>query len=113
MADMRMPGTLWTIWLVSPWPMNPAPIMPTRMGFPCSSRAFKALSTMIIAPSLQPHPAFDFALDLVQVLPGRVLGGDHAHRQRPLQPEPRVEGREAAFAGRGVELAHLVAGLGL
>src|SRR5512140_2179379 len=106
MADIRMPGTLWTIWFVSPWPMKPAPIMPTRMGFPCSSRAFRALSTMIIAPPLQRHSAFHFRLDLVEVLPGGILWRDHADRQRPLQLQPRVERREAALGGGRVELAH-------
>ena len=29
------PGTLLRIWLVRPWPMKPAPTMPTRIGRPC------------------------------------------------------------------------------
>src|SRR6266568_2680798 len=39
---MRIPGTLLTIWFVSPWPMKPAPTMPTRIGLPCASPAFRA-----------------------------------------------------------------------
>src|SRR5438477_11513 len=42
-----MPGTLLTIWFVSPWPMKPAPTMPTRIGLPCASRALSAVSTII------------------------------------------------------------------
>src|SRR3954466_5643011 len=107
-----MPGTLWTIWFVSPCPMKPAPIMPTRMGLPSSSRALRALSTMIIRSSAQRHPAFHFAFDLREVLPRRVLRRHHADRQRPAEPQARVDRREAALLAGRVELAHLVAGLG-
>src|SRR2546427_2071425 len=76
-----MPGTLWTIWLVRPCPMKPAPIKPTRIGFPCSSLAFNALSTMIMVGS-RAHPALHLALDLFEVLPGGVLGRDDGDRER-------------------------------
>src|SRR3954467_5130867 len=108
---MRMPGTLLTIWLVRPCPMNPAPIIPTRTGLPCSSRALRALSTMIIASSLAP-PALQLWLDLLELLPRRVLGRDFPQRQRPRQPQARVGVVQPAFRARRVELAHLVAGLG-
>ena len=49
----RIPGTLLTIWFVRPWPMKPAPTMPTRIGRPSASRAFSAVSTMIT-----PRPPF-------------------------------------------------------
>src|SRR4051812_4648602 len=110
-----MPRTLLTIWFVSPWPMNPAPIIPTRMAVPWASWAASARSTMIMFPPcerLDLHPAFELGLDLIEPLPGLVLVGNVGDRQRPLQPEPRVVPREAAFARRGVELAHLVARLG-
>src|SRR5258708_37018262 len=112
MAAIRMPGTLCVIWLVSPWPMNPAPIMPTRIGFPCSSLDFKALSTMIIVPSRH-HLALHFRLDLGERLPGGVLRRDHGNLQRPLELQPGVERRQAALGFRSVDLAYLVAGLGL
>ena len=41
-----MPGTLFTIWFVSPCAMNPPPRIATLIGLPCSARASKALSTM-------------------------------------------------------------------
>src|SRR5260370_34692716 len=110
MAAIRMPGTLCTIWLVSPWPMNPAPIMPTRIGLPCSSMAFKARSTMIMTAS-RFHPAPHLGLDQLEVCPRGILRGDDGDRQRPLQPQARVERREPALAAGGVEFAHLVAGL--
>src|SRR5712692_9627805 len=110
MAAIRMPGTLCAIWLVSPWPMNPAPIMPTRIGLPCSSLAFKARSTMIMAAS-RFHPASHLGLDKLEVCPSGVLGGDDGDRHRPLQTQARVERREPALAAGRVEFAHLVAGL--
>src|SRR5207253_10931804 len=106
-----MPGTLWTIWLVSPWPMNPAPIMPTRIGLPCSSLAFRAVSTMIMIAS-HSHPALHLGPDLLQGLPGRVLGRDDRDRQRPLQTQARIERGEPSLGPRRVELADLVARLG-
>src|SRR2546426_433769 len=110
-TDIRMPGTLWTIWFVSPWPMNPAPIMPTRIGLPCSSLAFRALSTRIMIAS-RSHPLPHLSLDLRQVLPGGVLRRDDGDRQRPLQPQARIEWRKPAFAAGRVGFAHLVARLG-
>src|SRR5262245_191362 len=104
-----MPGTLFTIWLVSPCAMNPAPRSATRIGLPCSSRAWSAWSTRIIggSPSDRHAPA-DFRLDLAEQLPHLVLVGDRGHRQRPAETQPRIGGREAAFRGRRVELADLV-----
>src|ERR1700682_3148105 len=110
MAAIRMPGTLCVIWLVSPWPMNPAPIMPTRIGLPCSSLAFNAVSTMIIVPSRH-HFALHFGLDLGERLPRRVLGRDDCNLQRPDELEPGVEGRQAALRAGGGDLASLVPGL--
>src|ERR1700682_1176855 len=110
MAAIRMPGTLCVIWLVSPWPMHPAPIMPPRLVLPCSSLAFNAVSTMIIVPSRH-HFALHFCLDLRERLPRRVLGRDDCNLQRPDELEPGVEGRQAALRAGGVELAYLVAGL--
>src|SRR5258708_9366105 len=112
MAALRMPGTLCVIWLGSPWPMSPAPIRAARIGFPRSSRDFKALSTMIIVPSRH-HLAPHFRLDLGERLPGRVLRRDHGNLQRPLELQPGIERRQAALRFRSVELAYLVAGLGL
>src|SRR5258705_10473496 len=89
-----MPGTLWTIWLVSPCPMKPAPIKPTRIGFPCSSLALNALSTMIMVGS-RAHPELHLALDFLEVLPGRVLGRGDGDGKGPLQSQARVERTEA------------------
>src|SRR3954466_15937397 len=105
-----MPGTLWTIWLVSPWPMNPAPIMPTRIGFPCSSLAMRALSTMIMIAS-RSHPALHLGPHFLQMFPGGVLRRDDADRQRPRKSQARIERRESAFRLRRVELSDLVARL--
>src|SRR6267378_1900359 len=110
MAAIRMTGTLWTIWLVSPCPMKPAPIKPTRIGFPCSSLALNALSTMIMVGS-RAHPALHLALDFLEVLPGGVLGRDDGDRQWPLQAQARIERREPSLGAGRVELAHLVARL--
>src|SRR4051794_31211875 len=133
MAAMRMPRTLLTIWLVSPWPMNPAPIMPTRMALPCASWAASARSTMIMFPPvlmlrpagcarrgqspllrryLDRHLSLQLALDLVEALPGLVLVGDPGHRQRPGEPEPRIVPGEPPLRSGRVELAYLVARLG-
>src|SRR6267143_353453 len=105
-----MPGTLWTIWWVSPCPMKPAPIKPTRIGFPCSSLALNALSTMIMVGS-RAHPALHLALDFLEVLPGGVLGRDDGDRQWPLQAQARIERREPSLGAGRVELADLVARL--
>src|SRR5256885_17252305 len=106
MAAMRMPRTLLTIWLVSPWPMNPAPIMPTRMALPCASWAASARSTMIMFPPaavLDRHPSLELALDLVEPLPGLVLVGDLGDGQRPGETEPRIVPGEGPLGARRVE----------
>src|SRR6266850_4373272 len=92
MAAIRIPGTLFSIWFVSPCPMKPAPTIPTRMGFPCSWRALSALSTMIMVSSpcglaVVRHPPLQLRLDLVERLPGAVLRGDFSDGQRPLEAE--------------------------
>src|SRR5262245_21298559 len=119
---MRMPGTLLTIWFVSPCPMKPAPIMPTRIGFPCSSRALSARSTMIMTASARAgcslrspaaHSALHLRLDLVEPLPALVFGRNFRHRERPLEAEPRVVVEETALTLWSVELSHLVASLGV
>src|SRR4030065_2017000 len=107
---MRIPGTLFIIWLVSPCPMNPAPIIPTRMNFPCLSRSRRALST-IIMPSSHPHPPLQYPLDLLEKLPIRVLLRYLRHRQRPPKPETGVIVMEASLRTRRIALSHLVAGL--
>src|SRR3990172_5456588 len=107
---MRIPGTLFTIWLVSPCPMNPAPIIPTRMNFPCLSRSRRALSTIIMLSS-HPHLLLQHPLDLIEKLPIRVLLRNLHHRQRPPKPETGVIVMEAALRTRRVEFADLVAGL--
>src|SRR3954451_23883635 len=114
MAAIRMPRTLLTIWLVRPWPMKPAPTMPTRIALPCASWAASARSTMIMFPptyELDRHPALQLGLDLVEPLPVLVLAGDLADRQRPREAKPRIVPGETALGSRRVELAHLVAGL--
>src|SRR4051812_41277297 len=132
MAAMRMPRTLLTIWLVRPWPMKPAPTMPTRIALPCASWAASARSTMIMFPLLElrpagharrgqspllrryeldRHPALQLGLDLIEPRPGLVLVGDLADRQRPREAKPRIVPGETALGSRRVELAHLIAGL--
>src|SRR5437899_1778723 len=111
---MRMPGTLFTIWLVRPCPMKPAPIMPTRIGLPCSSRALRALSTMIMTsffPASNGHPSLQLGLDVCQELPVVVLRRDLGDGERPLQAEQGVVIPEPALRLRRVEFAHLVARL--
>src|SRR5262249_37146187 len=114
---MRMPGTLFSIWLVNPWPMKPAPTIPTRMGLPRSCRALSALSTMIMAfpPAARlskRHPQLQLRLDLVEGLPRAVLRGDFADGQRPCKTEPAIVERQPAFGARRVELPDVIAGLG-
>src|SRR5690348_14308043 len=113
---MRMPGTLLTIWLVRPWPMKPAPMLATRIGRPTASRAFSAVSTMIMVwlhRHRQAHSRLDVRFLCRQERPGLVLLRDHADRQRPLQPQFGIAVEQTALGAGGVELAHLVAGLGL
>src|SRR5262245_36405200 len=118
MAAIRMPGTLFVIWLVSPWPMNPAPTMPTWIGRPSASRACNVLSTMIIAslPLVRAlsgaHPLLQHRLDLVEQGPCRILRRQLGHRQRPRQPEAGVVVAQPALGLGFVELTDLVAGLG-
>src|SRR5215470_18179520 len=111
-----MPGTLCTIWLVNPCPMNPAPIMPTRMGLPSASRRLSALSTMIMIPSLAPssygHPAPHLAFDLGERPPAAVLVRDLGDGKRPFQTKLGIVVKEAPLAVRRVELPDLVARLG-
>src|SRR5688572_22617736 len=117
MATSRMPAAALTIWLARPRPMNPAPIIPTRIGRPCASRARSALSMMIIAVALgshahrrrgQAHARADSRLRLVEQRPGAVLVRDVADRQRPRDAQPRIRTAHAAFRRRGVELTYLV-----
>src|SRR5215211_2141697 len=96
--------------------MKPAPTMPTRIGRSAASRAFSALSTMIIVLLLRSsasgaHLVLQLGLDLVEQLPRRVLRGRLGDRQRPRQPEAGVVVAEAAFRVGRVELTDLVARL--
>src|SRR3989449_5765364 len=94
--------------------MKPAPIMPTRIGLPCSSRAWRALSTMIMTsplPASNGHPAFQLRLDLCQELPAVVLRRDFGDGERPFQAEPGIVVHEPALRARRIELTHLVARL--
>src|SRR5262249_13251131 len=114
---MRMARTLFSIWVVRPWPMKPAPTIPTRIGLPCSWRALSALSTMIMAfpPAARRsnrHLPLQFRLDLVERLPGAILRGDLPDGQRPGKSEATVVERQPAFGVRRVELSDVVAGLG-
>src|SRR5882724_9490278 len=116
MALMRIPGTLLTSWLVRPCPMKPAPIMPTRIGMPRSSRAWRALSTMIMTfclPGSHGHPSFEILFHVGEERPPVVLDRDLRHGQRPCQLEPRIVVQESTFRARRIEFAHLVAGLRL
>src|SRR5689334_7649341 len=96
--------------------MKPAPIMPTGMGLPCFSLALSALSTMIMLCSPS-SPQRHFLLQAIA--PGLeqrrhpVLLRDHRERQGPLEPQRRIVPAQGALVGRAVELADLVAGLGL
>src|SRR4051794_28370258 len=92
--------------------MKPAPIIPTRIGLPSSSRFCSARSTMIIASLSNAHAPLELRLDRVEPLPATVLLGDLADRQRPGEAEPGVVVCQAALGVGGVELADLVAGLG-
>src|SRR6266508_1338270 len=117
MAAMRIPGTLFVIWFVSPWPMKPAPSMPTWIGRPATSRSFSALSTMIMMSSLwrarsRAHPGLQFCFDVVEEWPGSILRRELGHGQRPLEPEARIVVAQAALGVRGVELTDLVARFG-
>src|SRR2546422_9811884 len=94
--------------------MKPAPIMPTRIGLPCSSRAWRALSTMIMTsplPASNDHPVLQLRLDLCQELPAVVLQRDFGDGERPFQAEPGIAVHEPALPARRIELARLVARL--
>src|SRR4029453_9293420 len=108
---MRMPGTELTIWFVSPWHMKPAPRIATRTGRPCSARALRALSTMIMSSSHR-HAALELAFDLRERLPHLVLLGDHRDRKRPGQVEAWIAVVQPPLRAGRVELADLVARLG-
>src|SRR6185369_7356734 len=94
--------------------MKPAPIMPTRIGLPCSSRARSALSTMIIAVvrSSEGHALLELGLDFHERLPSVVLVRDDREWERPAQTQGRIIVHQAAFDARRVELADLIARLG-
>src|SRR5580698_10820142 len=109
MADMRMPGTLLTIWFVRPWPMKPAPIMPTRMGLPASARACSARSTIIMEDSSQRHAALKLRFDLGVRTPVGVLVGHNGDWKGPVKAKTRIVVRQATLNPRGIELADLVA----
>src|SRR6267142_4381269 len=71
----------------------------------CQTEPFRTRGS----PASCSHPALHFGLDLLQVLPGGVLGRNDGNRQRPLHRQPRVERRESSLGLRRVELAGLVA----
>src|SRR5712671_4558489 len=79
---------------------------PPATACACQTEPFRARAPPAASCS---HPALHFGLDLLEALPGGVLGGDDGDRQRPLQSEPRVEGREPSLGFGRVELARLVA----
>src|SRR5258706_2328980 len=119
---MRIPGTLWTIWFVRPWAMNPAPRMATRIGLPCSSRAFNALSIMIMVDScggsanyglaLDGHTALQFRLDLSKQFPSLIFIRNYSYRKRPFERQTAIIIHQASFGARGIEFTDLVARLG-
>src|SRR5690242_3957388 len=130
MATTRIPGVLFTIIFVRPWHMKPAPTIATRMGFPCSARALRAVSTRITGTSFRlggrckrrpesyalriltdskTHLSLQLSLDPVKQGKLLVLLGDHRYRQRPRQVETRVIVHEATFRVRRIELANLIA----
>src|SRR5439155_22773403 len=99
MALMRIPGTLLTSWFVRPCPMKPAPIMPTRIGMPRCSLAWRALSTMIMTcclPGSNGHPPFEILFRVGEKRPDVVLDGDPRDRQPTIQFEPRIMLQDAS-----------------
>jgi hypothetical protein len=71
------------------------------------------LSTRIIASPYTFAVSVSLGLDGGEQRPPRVLGRHFADRKGPGQPEPRVVVHQAAFDAGRVELAHLVARLGV
>src|SRR5262245_154614 len=104
-----MPAMLRTIWLARPRAMNPAPINPTRIGLPCSSRARSAVSTRILLfLSTDAHPGFEVFFDLRQGSPSTVFVGNDGDGQGPLQVQARIVERQAAFGPWRIELANVI-----
>src|SRR5437773_11672187 len=119
-----MPAGPFTIRFARPRAMKPAPSRPTRTGRSCAARSLKAVSTRIIFSSRgrlagvrrqtwRRHPLFQPGLDLGERSPGAILVGNHGDRQRPLQAEARVVIAQPALEAWRVELADLVARVGL
>src|SRR5215207_4276880 len=97
-----MPGTEPRICSAIPWPMKPAPTMPTRTGLPSARRCSSARSTTI-TPGLPE-----------EVRPVAVLvGQERVVRIRPLDRERRVVPAHAALGAGRVVLGHLVEDLGV
>src|SRR5882757_6634297 len=116
MATIFIAGTLFTIWFVRPCAMNPPPRIATLIGLPCSARASKALSTMIMNNTpgyviLNRHTAPELWLDVIQQLELLVLVRNHCDRQWPLKAEARIVVHEAALILRRIEPADLIARL--
>jgi hypothetical protein len=59
-----------TIVLASPCALNPAPIIPTRIGQPSYSRAWSRLSTIIIGPA--PPPGRSSAAAILALTSGSI-----------------------------------------
>src|SRR6202521_3186575 len=127
-----MPGIVFTIWWASPYDMKPAPIKATRTGRPSLSRAFSALSTIIMRTSekglslwpalrahahwyhlLQTHLLLELRFLFVQSCPGLVPFRHNGYRKSPLQRQPRIVIQQSAFGPRRVELSHLIARFGI
>ena len=84
-------------------------------SFSVSSELFAVLARSHAGRFLPPlaHAPFDFGSLFGQQLPDCVLLRNHRHRQRPLQSQPRIVVHQPAFGAGRVELADLVARLGL
>src|SRR5688500_996932 len=106
-AARRIPTVELMIWFAMPRPMNPAPIIPTRIGRPSCSRARSALSRIIMAlpgdGARHRHARGDERLALLEQRPYAVLVGHVGHRQRPLDREPRIGIPQPAFGRRRIE----------
>ena len=107
------PARCCSIWLVSPWPMKPAPTMPTRIGLPCCLARPQRGVDDDHDDALHPAGCQPRRSTSSSGLPGASFSEMTATGSGHSSPSRGSYVRQPALGPGRVELADLVAGLGV